>query len=132
MHGINKHKKLKKYDVLVELKSSLDKICATITIKKGFKNSIGWNLKKNKSNQRFEPLTSTPKNKTKHNNVNNSIEIKCVQKNEMVKLVGMVTDCVYRTSRKRNKYMREDVQDDFGKVNFMLMNNRRYATLDNY
>jgi hypothetical protein len=28
--------------------------------------------------------------------------------------------------------MRAEVQDDFGKVNFMLMNNRRSSTLDNY
>ena len=33
------------------------------TIKKGFKNSIGWNLgNKVKSNHLFEPFTSTPKN----------------------------------------------------------------------
>jgi hypothetical protein len=28
--------------------------------------------------------------------------------------------------------MRTEVQDDFGKVNFMLINNRRSLTLDNY
>ena len=28
--------------------------------------------------------------------------------------------------------MRAEVQDDFGKVNFMLANNRRSATLDQY
>ena len=36
-----------------------------MTIKKGFTNSIGWKRKNSKSNQRFEPFTSTPKKKTK-------------------------------------------------------------------
>ena len=39
----------------------LHKIVAKITIKKGFKTSIGWNLgKKNKSIHLFEPFTSAP------------------------------------------------------------------------
>ena len=39
----------------------LHRIVAKITIKKGFKTSIGWNLgKKNKSIHLFEPLTSRP------------------------------------------------------------------------
>jgi hypothetical protein len=46
--------------------------------------------------------------------------------------VGVVTDCISRTSAAGNKYMRVEIQDDFGKINFMLMNNRRAATLDNY
>ena len=46
----------------------LHKILAKITIKNGFKTSIGWNLgKKNKSIHLFEPLTSTPMNCTKIN-----------------------------------------------------------------
>ena len=37
------------------------KIDAIITIIKGFKSSIGWNLgKKRSSNHLFDPLTSTP------------------------------------------------------------------------
>ena len=37
------------------------RIEAIITIIKGFKSSIGWNLgKKKKSNHLFDPLTSTP------------------------------------------------------------------------
>ena len=44
----------------------LHKIVAKITIKNGFKTSIGWNRgKKNKSIHLFEPLTSTPMNGTK-------------------------------------------------------------------
>jgi len=62
----------------------------------------------------------------------NSLEIKSIPDNDRVKFVGVVTDCISRTSRAGNKYMRVEVQDDFGKVNFMLANNRRSATLDRY
>ena len=73
--GIIKHKKLNKYELFVGIKFSLDKIWAIITIKKGFKNSIGWNLKKIKSNHLFEPFTSTPKNKTRNNVINRTKNI---------------------------------------------------------
>lgn len=65
-------------------------------------------------------------------NLYNSLELKSVPNNDRVKFVGVVLDCVSRTSRNGNKYMRVEVQDDFGKVNFMLTNNRRSATLDLY
>ena len=65
-------------------------------------------------------------------NLYNSLELKSVPENSRVKFVGVVLDCVSRTSRNGNKYMRAEVQDDFGKVNFMLANNRRSATLDQY
>lgn len=65
-------------------------------------------------------------------NLYNSLEIKSIADNDRVKLVGVVTDCISRTSRNGNKYMRIEIQDDFGKVNFMLANNRRSNTLDNY
>lgn len=61
-----------------------------------------------------------------------SIQLKSINQNDRVKLVGVVTDCVSRTSAAGNKYMRVEIQDDFGTVNFMLMNNRRANTLDNY
>ena len=65
-------------------------------------------------------------------NLVNSLELKSVDQNDRVKYVGVVTDCVSRTSRAGNKYMRVEIQDDYGKVNFMMTNNRRSATLDNY
>ena len=53
---------------------SLQRIVARITIKKGFKISIGWNLgKKNKSIHLFDPFTSTPIIGTK---TRDNIEIK--------------------------------------------------------
>ena len=61
-----------------------------------------------------------------------SLELKSIPDNDRVKFVGVVTDCIARTSRAGNKYMRVEMQDDFGKVNFMLANNRRSATLDKY
>ena len=68
----------------------------------------------------------------KSNNLYNTLELKSVPNNDMVKLVGVVLDSISRTSRGGNKYMKLEIQDDFGKTNFMLMNNRRSATLDNY
>ena len=65
-------------------------------------------------------------------NLYNSLELKSVSENDRVKFVGVVLDCISRTSRNGNKYMRAEIQDDFGKVNFMLVNNRRSATLDQY
>lgn len=65
-------------------------------------------------------------------NLFNSLEMKSIANNDRVKFVGVVTDCISRTSRNGNKYMRVEIQDDFGKVNFMLANNRRSNTLDNY
>ena len=48
----------------------LHKIIAKIITKNGFKTSMGWNLgKKNKSIHLFEPLTSTPMNGTKNNEI---------------------------------------------------------------
>jgi len=61
-----------------------------------------------------------------------TIQLKSVNNNDRVKLVGVVTDCISRTSAAGNKYMRVEIQDDFGTIDFMLMNNRRSATLDNY
>ena len=65
-------------------------------------------------------------------NLYNSLELKSVSENDRVKFVGVVLDCISRTSRNGNKYMRAEIQDDFGKVNFMLVHNRRSATLDQY
>ena len=59
---------------------SLDNTVASKTIVKGLTSSIGWNLgKKNKLNQRLDPLTSTPimgTNTKKNNEIKNkSIDI---------------------------------------------------------
>ena len=61
-----------------------------------------------------------------------TMQLKSVNNNDRVKLVGVVTDCISRTSSAGNKYMRIEIQDDFGKIDFMLINNKRSATLDNY
>ena len=48
----------------------LHKIVAKITIKNGFRTSMGWNRgKKNKSIHLLEPLTSVPINGTKNNEI---------------------------------------------------------------
>lgn len=65
-------------------------------------------------------------------NLVNTLDLKSVQKNDKIKLVGVVTKCVTRKSGVGNKYMMVEVQDDFGKVNFMIVNNRTSANLDHY
>jgi DNA polymerase III alpha subunit len=65
-------------------------------------------------------------------NLTNTLQLKSIQLNDRVKLVGVVTDCVSRTSSSGNKYMRVEIQDDFGKFNFMLIDNRRSSTYTNY
>ena len=74
IHGIANTKKLRKYAVLEVPKLSFDKIFAIVTIKKGFTNSIGWKRKNNKFNQRLDPFTSTPINKTKNKEINTTIK----------------------------------------------------------
>jgi hypothetical protein len=39
---------------------------------------------------------------------------------------------VSRKSRAGNKYMMVEIQDDYGKIKFMMANNRRSAALDIY
>ena len=55
-----KSKKLKKYFIWEFSNFFKVNICTVINIKNGFNISIGCNLKKDKSNQRLAPFTSTP------------------------------------------------------------------------
>ena len=61
-----------------------------------------------------------------------SIELKSIENNSAVKFVGIVVDSISRTSSSGNKYLRIEAHDDNGKVNIMLMNNRRADNLDRY
>lgn len=61
-----------------------------------------------------------------------SVELKSIQQNDNIKFVGVVMDSIARTSASGNKYMRVEAHDDYGKVNLMIMNNRRSANLDRY
>ena len=56
----HKSKKLKKYFIWEFFNVSKDNIFTVINIKNGFNISIGCNLKKYKSIQRWAPFTSTP------------------------------------------------------------------------
>lgn len=62
-----------------------------------------------------------------------SLEAKESAPSTRVKIVGVVTDVVSRTAQSSgNKYARIQLQDDFGSVSVMLMNNRRRASLTEY
>ena len=67
---------VKKYFLYIFWFIFSERIFATIRTKKGFNNSIGWNLgKKNKSNHLLEPFTSDPIKGT------NKSKIKVTKKN---------------------------------------------------
>ena len=72
-------RKLNKYFIWESLNLSKVKTFAVNRIKKGFKSSIGCNLKKYRSNHLFAPLTSTPiigtKTKRPKNNIKKGIII---------------------------------------------------------
>lgn len=65
-------------------------------------------------------------------NMTDSLELKSVDKNDRIKFVGVVSDSVSRKSANGNKYIRLELQDDYGRVNFLLVNSRRAAKVDQY
>ena len=60
------NKKLKRYFKLLFFIFSSVRTFTVVKIKKGFNNSIGWSLKKWRSNHLLAPLTSTPTKGTKN------------------------------------------------------------------
>ena len=80
-------KKLKKYFKYRLIFSFKLKVDAMITIIKGFKSSIGWNLgKKSRSTHLFDPLTSTPINGTRNKAIKQIIKNTFDTKNKFFKL----------------------------------------------
>lgn len=65
-------------------------------------------------------------------NLANSREIRKIDNNTTVKFVGVVVDSISRTSANGNRYIRLELQDDFGNLNFMLANSRRDDKLNKY
>ena len=77
---INVIKKENVYFKLILIFFSILNIVARKIIKKGFNNSMGWNLgKKNRSIHLLDPFTSTPINGTKNNDI--KIKKKIIKEN---------------------------------------------------
>lgn len=61
-----------------------------------------------------------------------TLELKSIENNDKIKLVGFVVDSVSSKSRNGNKYMKVTLQDDVGQCNFLLVNSQRNDRLDEY
>jgi len=48
------------------------------------------------------------------------------------KFIGVVEDCIKRTSRNGNKYMKLSISDEYGRYDAMLLNSRRGNFYDKY
>jgi DNA polymerase-3 subunit alpha len=55
------------------------------------------------------------------NSFANTLEFKSTENNSQVKIVGWVTEAEKRTSRNGNKYLRVNIQDEYGSISAMLM-----------
>jgi DNA polymerase III alpha subunit len=62
----------------------------------------------------------------------NSKELQNAESRSMIKFVGVIKDSIIRTSANGNRYMKLEIQDDFGQINFLLTNNAREDKLNKY
>jgi DNA polymerase III alpha subunit len=61
-----------------------------------------------------------------------TLELKSIENNDKIKLVGFVVEANSSKSRNGNKYMKVTLQDDVGQCNFLLVNSQRSDKLDEY
>jgi DNA polymerase-3 subunit alpha len=59
------------------------------------------------------------------NNFANTLEFRSTENNSQIKIVGWVTEAEKRTSRNGNKYLRVNIQDEYGSMSAMLMDGNR-------
>lgn len=67
-----------------------------------------------------------------YNSLLDSRDLKIMESDEKGKFIGVVDDCIKRTSRNGNKYMKLSISDEFGKYDAMLLNSRRGNFYDRY
>ena len=67
-----------------------------------------------------------------YNSLLDSRDLKIMESDEKGKFIGVVDDCIKRTSRNGNKYMKLSISDEFGKYDAMLLNSRRGNYYDRY
>lgn len=61
-----------------------------------------------------------------------SRDLELMNGNDTAKLIGVVEDCIKRTSRNGNKYMKLSISDEYGRYDAMLLNSRRGNFYDKY
>jgi DNA polymerase III subunit alpha len=70
--------------------------------------------------------------KDSHKSLNDSRDLALMQSDDKGKFIGVVEDCIKRTSRNGNKYMKLSISDEFGRYDAMLLNSRRGNFYDKY
>jgi DNA-directed DNA polymerase III PolC len=61
-----------------------------------------------------------------------SRDLHVMQADDKGKFIGVVEDCIKRTSRNGNKYMKLSIADEYGRYDAMLLNSRRGNYYDRY
>ncbi len=67
-----------------------------------------------------------------YNSLKDSRDLRVMESNDKGKFIGVVADCIKRTSQNGNKYMKLSITDEFGKYDAMLLNSRRGNFYDRY
>ena len=67
-----------------------------------------------------------------HNSLKDSRDLRLMESDEKGRFIGVVEDCIKRTSRNGNKYMKLSITDEHGKYDAMLLNSRRGNFYDRY
>jgi len=70
--------------------------------------------------------------KDSYNSLNDTRDLARMESDDKGKFIGVVEDCIKRTSRNGNKYMKLSISDEFGKFDAMLLNSRRGNFYDKY
>ena len=67
-----------------------------------------------------------------YNSLKDSRDLRLMESDEKGKFIGVVEDCIKRTSQNGNKYMKLAITDEYGKYDAMLLNSRRGNFYDRY
>jgi DNA polymerase-3 subunit alpha len=67
-----------------------------------------------------------------YNSLLDSRDLNIMDLDDKGKFIGVVDDCIKRTSRNGNKYMKLSISDEYGKYDAMLLNSRRGNYYDRY
>ena len=67
-----------------------------------------------------------------YNSLKDSRDLISMESDDRGKFIGVVEDCIKRTSRNGNKYMKLSITDEFGRYDAMLLNSRRGNFYDKY
>jgi len=67
-----------------------------------------------------------------YNSLKDSRDLQMMDADEKGKFIGVVEDCIKRTSQNGNKYMKLSITDEYGRYDAMLLNSRRGNFYDRY